>query len=199
MAFQQEFASRFPFREKPELIDNLTSKDVYNPGVSGYFLDYVEHKLKPLGHIYVPSDRSVRSARDNLDDFKKLLKIAVDDSASLADKIDAEWDTLSGWGGDRHYAKKLVFCYYPDEVVPIFKTEQLEHFVKILGLWENNDEKAVNRFGKEYDDLSTGQKCELLNNILVTLKKSFGEGLVKISVWVASTSRRFMSYSPLSR
>jgi len=118
---QQDFVSSFPFREKPELIDNLTSEDVYNPGVSGYFLDYIEHKLKPLGHTYVPSDRSWRNARDNLDDFKELLKIAGDNSVSLSDKIDAEWDRLSGWGGDRHYAKKLVFCYYPDEVVPIFK------------------------------------------------------------------------------
>ena len=169
---QQEFVSRFPFREKPELIDDLIPKDVYNPGVSGYFLDYIEHKLKPLGHIYVPSDRPWRNARDNLDDFKKLLKIAVDDSVSLADKIDAAWDSLSGWGGDRHYAKKLVFCYYPDEVVPIFKTEHLEHFVKILGLREDIDEKAVNRFGKGYDDFSLGQKYELLNNILLDFKKN---------------------------
>ena len=169
---QREFVSRFPFREKPELIEDLTSEDVYNPGVSGYFLDYVEHKLKPLGHIYVPSDRPWRSARDNLDDFKRLLKIAVDDSVSLADRIDAEWDSLSGWGGDRHYAKKLVFCYYPAEVVPIFKTEHLEHFVKILGLWENVDEKAMARFRKSYDNLSLGQKYELLNNTLLAFRKN---------------------------
>lgn len=168
---QQEFVDRFPFREKPELVNNLTPEDVYNPGVSGYFLDYVEHKLKHLGHIYVPSDRPWRNARANLDDFKKLLKIAVDDSVSLADKIDAEWNKLSGWGGDRHYAKKLVFCYYPDEIVPIFKTEHLEHFVKILGLREDIDEKAINRFGKGYDDFSLGQKYELLNNIVLNLKE----------------------------
>jgi len=71
--------------------------------------------------------------------------------------------------------------------------------LRFLGLWENIDEKAVNRFGKEYDDLSTGQKYELLNNILLNLKKSFGEDLVKISVCVASTSRGFMSCSHLSR
>lgn len=168
----KEFVSRFPFREKPELIDNLTPDDVYNPGVSGYFFDYIEHKLKPLGHIYVPSDRPWRSARDNLDDFKALLKTIVNDSISLADKIDAKWDKLSGWGGDRHYAKKLVFCYYPDEVIPIFKTEHLEHFIRALQPSEDLNQRALSRFRKAYNNLTVGQKFELLNNMLLDFKKS---------------------------
>ncbi|MEM4713832.1 MAG: hypothetical protein QXQ61_04700 [Candidatus Bathyarchaeia archaeon] len=168
----KEFVSRFPFREKPQLIDNLTPTDVYNPGVSGYFFDYIEHKLKPLGHIYVPSDKPWRSARDNLDDFKVLLKEVVNDSISLADKVDAEWDRLSGWGGDRHYAKKLIFCYYPDEVIPIFKTEHLEHFINVLELTEDTSQKAMNKFRKSYNDLTVGQKFELLNNALLDFKKS---------------------------
>lgn len=171
----KEFINRFPFREKPELIDNLTPEDVYNPGVSGYFFDYIEHRLKPLGHIYLPSDKPWRNARDNLDEFKKLLKVAVDDSISLADKIDADWDRLSGWGGDRHYAKKIVFCYYPEEVIPIFKTEHLEHFVKVLGLSDRVNRIAVTKYGKSYDKLTVGQSFELLNNLLREFKETHDE------------------------
>jgi len=76
----REFIECFPFREKTESIDNLSPEEVYNPGVSGYFLDYIEHKLKPLGHIYVPSDKPWRSAGENLETFKELLKIAVNES-----------------------------------------------------------------------------------------------------------------------
>jgi hypothetical protein len=169
--WKEEFIKKFPFREKPELIDNLTPDDVYNPGISGYFLDYIEHKLKNFGHIHVPSDKPWKSAKDNLDLFKKMLKIAVNDKISLAKKIDAEWDKLPGWGGDRHYAKKIVFCYYPENVIPIFKTEHLEHFLEKLRLLDDAYKKAQVKYQMSYEDLTVGQKYELLNSLLVEFKE----------------------------
>ena len=90
----------------------------------------------------------------------------------MSDQIDAGWNALSGWGGVKHYAMKLIFCYYPEVIIPIFKTEHLEHFVNVLRLWENIDERARGAFRKEYADLSMGQKYTLLNNILVESKKN---------------------------
>ena len=174
-AVWREFIKRFPFREEPEAIDSLTPEDVYNPGVGGYFLDYVEHKLKALGHIYVPSDKPWRAARDNLEIFKKLLRIVVSEDVSLAEKIDAEWGMLPGWGGDRHYAKKIVFCYYPEEVIPIFKTEHLEHFLRILGLLEEAYRKAQAMFQRSYEELTVGQKYELLNGLLSGFKEELAD------------------------
>jgi hypothetical protein len=100
---------------------------------------------------------------DAMEIFKKLLRIVVSEDVSLAEKIDAEWGMLPGWGGDRHYAKKIVFCYYPEEVIPIFKTEHLEHFLRILGLLEEAYRKAQAMFQRSYEDLTVGQKYELLN------------------------------------
>ena len=146
----KDFIQRFPFKDDASKIDKLSPDDIYNPGTPGYFLDYVEHKLKLLGHIHVPSDRPWRNARDNIDEFKGLLKIAVS-NASLADKIDAKWQNIPGWGGDKHYAKKIIFLYHPDEVIPIFKTVHLEHFIKSLGLWTDINERAKEKYGKSYD------------------------------------------------
>lgn len=70
-----------------ELIDKITPDDVYNPGKEGYLLHYLEHKLKPLGHLHVPSDRPWRNAREDIETFKELLRIAVDEEKSLAEKL----------------------------------------------------------------------------------------------------------------
>jgi len=166
----REFIQRFPFRERPDAIESLTPEDVYNPGSKEGFLYYLEHKLKHFGFIFVPGDAPWWSARDNLDMFKRLLRKAVDDGTPLWEKIDAEWESLRGWGGDKHYAKKVIFCYYPQEIIPVFKTEHLEHFVERLGLSDDLDIRARNLFQRSYEDLSTGQKYELLNGLLAEFK-----------------------------
>jgi hypothetical protein len=74
-----EFLKKFPYRENPEQIDTLTPDQIYNPGKEGgYFINYIEHKLMPLGHISVGSDRAWRSAREDSETFKGLLRMAVD-------------------------------------------------------------------------------------------------------------------------
>jgi hypothetical protein len=171
----EEFIKKFPYREKVELIDEITPDDVYNPGKEGYFLHYLEHKLKPLGHLHVPSDMPWRSARENIETFKELLKIAVDEEKSLAEKIDAKWEELKGWGRDKHYAKKIVFCYFPEDTLPLFKTEHAEGFVRAIAPQEIEqiENKSQKKYGKPYDELSVGQRYEILTEILLGLKKKY--------------------------
>ncbi len=160
-----EFLKVYPFRERPEEIEALTPEKIYNPGTQDYFLWWIEFKLKDLGRISVGSSLYAQTARENSEKFKDLLRVVVDDSLSVAQKIDAHWEDIRGFGGDRLVAKKIIFCYYPEKILPIFKTEHLEHFVRqLLGTDYSRDAYSV--YGKSYDMLTTGEKCEFLNSIL---------------------------------
>jgi len=147
---------------------------VYSPGLGkprSDFFYYFEHRLRSLGHISVYNDYPWRQARENLSIFKQLLKILVDDSEKMSRKIDS-WDMLKGFGGDKHYAKKLLFLYYPQDVVPIFKTEHLEHFVAQLDLVEAVEEECRRAYGQPIQNLTVGEKYEIYQNVL---KKAFRE------------------------
>lgn len=169
----KEFVSRYPFRKHPEEIDSLTGEKIYNPGTDDYFFNWIEHKLKNLGYIRIGSALIWENARNNIDLFKELLKKAINDSIPMAQKIDANWEDIKFFGGDKNVAKKIIWCYYPEKFLPIFKTEDLEHFAKTLGL--NYERKAVDVKGLEYEKLSTGQKFELLNEVLLAFKKEHSE------------------------
>lgn len=169
MKLHAEFLKQYPLREHPEKIEELTPEKIYNPGTQDYFLGWIEFRLKSLGRISVGSALYAETARENPEKFKELLKVAVDGSLSIAEKIDAHWEDIRGFGGDKLVAKKIIFCYYPEEMLPIFKTEHLEHFARQLGADYTRD--AYNIYGKSYNMLSTGQKCELLNSVLL---RTFG-------------------------
>ena len=63
--------------------------------------------------------------------LRRLLHVAVDRKKTLAEKVDAPWDQIKGLGRDRHIAKKIIFCfnYENGDVLPIFKTQDLEFFI----------------------------------------------------------------------
>jgi hypothetical protein len=171
-----EFLKRYPFREHPELIDNLTPDKIYKKGAEDYFFLWVEHRTKALGAIFTYGGAVYPNAIANIDKFKSLLKIAVDDTKPLREKIDAPWEDISGFGGDKLIAKKIIFLYYPDKIIPIFKTNQMEYIIEKLGLGEEEfDNKAKEIYKKEYDDLTLGEKYELLNSILLEIKNSIEE------------------------
>jgi hypothetical protein len=171
-----EFIKRYPFREHPELIDKLTPDSVYKKGAEDYFFLWVEHKTKDLGAIFTYGGLVYPNAVANLDKFKKLLKIAVDDTKPLRKKIDAPWEEIKGFGGDKLIAKKIIFLYYPDKVVPIFNTDHLERIIESLGIGEEElERRAKESYGKEYDNLTLGERYELLNGILLDLKNSVKE------------------------
>gem|GEM_PF-4978489 len=54
-------------------------------------------------------------------------------------------------------------------MLPIFKTDHLEHFASCLQI--DYIQGAHSKYGKSYNMLSIGQKCELLNGMLFTVFK----------------------------
>lgn len=171
----KEFLKLYPFREHPEQIDELTPEKVYNPGQRDrdYFFHWIEHRLKAFAHLGIGSAIVWENAKNGLPKLKELLKISVDDSISIAEKIDAHWEDIPRFGGDRQIAKKILFCYYPELVVPALKTEDREFFCRKLGL--HYRENAYEKYGKDYEVLSMGQKFELTNDLLLKFKNDRGE------------------------
>ena len=162
-----EFLKCYPFREHPEQINNLSPQDIYNPGEK-YFFDWIEHKLKALGHLSVGSAKVWENARDNVEILKELLKVVINDSLSISQKIDSHWEDIKGFGGDRHIAKKILFCYYPEKIISAYKTEDLEDLAEALN--SEYREKSREKYKEEYDILSIGQKFELFNDLLFSFK-----------------------------
>ena len=130
----EKFLSLYPFRKQPERINLVTPERLYNPGTDDYFFLWIEHRLKNLGHIRIGSALIWGNARDNIERFKELLRKATDDSIPLFEKIDANWQDIKFFGGDKNVAKKIIWCYYPHDFLPIFKTDDLEHFARNLVL-----------------------------------------------------------------
>lgn len=164
-----KFLNLFPFRKHPELIDNLTPEKIYNPqGEKNYFFNWIEHKLKGLGHLTIGSAKVWENARNNTETLKELLKVITDNSLSISKKIDSHWEDIKGFGGDRHIAKKILFCYYPEKVLPAYKTEDLEELTDSLDL--EYRKKSYEKYKEDYGLLSVGQKWELFNDLLLTFK-----------------------------
>lgn len=162
-----EFIKLYPFNNHPENIDSLTKDDIYNPGHKPYFLYYIEHGLRDFGNIRVGQAFYAQNARKNIDKFKELLKITVDDSLSISQKVDAPWEDIKFFGLDKLIAKKIIFLYNQSKAFGIYKTEHLEHFASAI----SKDYKfKSNKFNKNYDDLTIGEKFEYLNEIILKFK-----------------------------
>lgn len=183
-----DFRGEYPFKEVPELIDELSPDDIFdveNSRVGPFFL-WIEFRLKPLGHLFVYST-VYRNIRDQLDNFKTLLKNVVDDDLTLAQKVDLSWDRIKGLGGDKHVAKKIIYCFN-DEYLPIFKTTHLEYFYKKL---ENQVEMPL-----KYENMSLGEKYQILVESLLAIK----EKQPKMRKWENPYFSRFLyeMYTPPS-
>lgn len=105
----QAFRKKYPFKDDPASIDRLTPDDLFKKG-EDYFFKWIEFKLRPLGRIVVGSTMAYLNACKQIDDFKELLRIAVDERKTLAEKIDAPWEKIGGMGGDKLIAKKLFLA-----------------------------------------------------------------------------------------
>jgi len=167
-----EFLKLYPFRERKEEIDNLTPEKIFNPK-GEYFFYWIEHALKNFGRISVGSSQVWENAKNNPEKLKELLKIVVDDTKSISEKIDADWESIAGFGGDRLIAKKIVLCYYPDKIIPILSTNALEHFTEVLGIDYKN--ASLTKFNKSYESLLIGEKFSLMNELLLEFKNRYDE------------------------
>lgn len=161
------FLEKYPFREKPELIDSLTPERIYNPGSEDYFFLWIEHKTRSLGAIFVYGGIVYPNAVERIDQFKQLLKVLINENKTIREKIDYDCG-IKGFGGDKLIAKKILYCYFSDELLPIFKTEHLEYFCKKLNI--DYEREAAIIYSKPYEDLTDGEKYELLNNVLLKFK-----------------------------
>lgn len=174
LSLRDKFLERFPFRKQPGLIDELTPELIYNPHSSdkNYFFNWIEHSLMWLGAVKLGSAKPWENASENIETFKDLMKIAVDDKISIADKIDAHWEDIKGFGGDRHIVKKIISVYYPEKIIPIFKTEDWELFFDLLEI--DYTERFIDKFRKNYSGSNTtvGEKFETLNELFMELKNS---------------------------
>lgn len=164
----KEFGNKYPFKDKPELIDALKLNDIYNKGHSS-FLYYIEFGLSDFGALRVGNADYAINARNNIDLFKELLKMAVNDSFSIAKKVDAPWEEIPRFGSDKNIAKKIIYCFNPDKVVPTYSTKHLEHFANLI---DPNFKSNNNKFDKSYDDLTVGEKFEYLNDIILDFKNN---------------------------
>ncbi|MEM2126609.1 MAG: hypothetical protein QXH67_00090 [Candidatus Bathyarchaeia archaeon] len=173
MGLLKQFLERFPFHVSPRAIEELRYEDVYSPGSGDYFFYWVEHRLRDLGAIAVGSTRPYVNAADNLNVFKGLLYSAVERGRSLAEKVDAEWNMIKGFGGDRHIAKKIIYLYNHKEAFPIFKTEDFKQFVEELGI--NPEKEAETRLRRPFEQLTVGEKWQLLTQLLKEIRESAPE------------------------
>jgi hypothetical protein len=160
------FLEKYPFREKPEMIDSLTPEKIYNPGSDDYFFLWIEFKTRSLGAISVYG-KYYNNAIEKIDKFKQLLKIIVDESIPLREKVDYDCG-IPGFRGDRLITKKIIYCYFSDEIIPIFLTEDLKDFCQKLNL--NYEKESLSTYNKPFEDLTVGEKYELLNGMLLKFK-----------------------------
>jgi hypothetical protein len=165
----QVFRAKFPFAENPASIATLKPDDIFKEtsDEAGEFFHYLDHYLKPLGHIPIRGS-SVYNIRVQIEDFKNLLKVTVDKKKSLAQKVDASWEKIRGLGENKLVAKKIIFCfnYESGKVLPIFSTNHLKHFIsKVAG----NPSLPAKYYtlGEEYECL-TSELLKAKNNLPAT-------------------------------
>ena len=173
-----QFRKKYPFRDDPESIDRLKPDDLFKKG-GDYFFRWIEFTLRSLGRIALGSATVYHTACDQLEDFKDLLRIAVDEEKSLGEKVDAPWERISGMGGDKHIAKKIIACY-DDNVLPIFKTSDMEYFFNLF--------VGKQKLPSNYDSMSLGEKYQFLTQSLLGVKESF----VETKDWDNSYFMRFL-------
>jgi hypothetical protein len=149
----KEFRAKYPFAENPQSIEWLDANQILKPNSNaiGEFFQYIIYSLEPLGHLTVQNSSVFGNIKQQLGDFKTLLRVAIDKNKSLAEKVDAPWERISGLGQDKQIAKKIIFCfnYESEKVIPIFNTPHLRHFVNRIAEASSSGTKYYS-LGQEY-------------------------------------------------
>lgn len=167
LAFLKALRQKFPFAENLREIEWLDPDKLYkiNPDAVGEFFQLVEGSLKPIKYSNAGGGSNVyRNARLQIKDFKNLLRTAVDDRKSLAQKIDAPWERIGGIGQDKILPKKIIYCLNFERaiILPIFSNQHLRHFVT----------RIIDVSSGQTKYLSLGQEYEYYISELVKAKNS---------------------------
>jgi hypothetical protein len=167
----KQFRKKYPFVENPESIETLSPDDIFKerPDEVGEFFHWLEYYLAPIGHLTLYGSNVYHQIRKQFDEFKELLYIVVDKEKSLVEKVDAPWNGIKHLGGDRHIAKKIIFCFNfeTEDILPIFKTDHLKHFIS------NIVERP--QYPANYESLTIGEAYQFLNLEVLGAKKKYAE------------------------
>ncbi len=167
----KQFRQKYPFTENLREIEWLNPDKLFklSPDEVGEFFKSIEGFLKNLGYTPPNSSNVYRNARLQISDFKNLLRAAVDDRKSLAQKVDAPWERIGGISQDKALPKKIIYCfnYEKGTVLPIFSNQHLRHFTNRVVDYPTGQTKYFSH-GQEYEYYTT----ELLKtkNSLATTK-----------------------------
>jgi len=150
----KELRQKYPFTENLRSIEWLDPDKLFkvNPDEVGEFFQLLERSLKPVSFTNLNNSNVYRNARLQISDLKNLLRTAVDDRKSLAQKVDAHWDRIGGVGQDKTLAKKIIYCFNEEKgaVLPIFSTQHLRHFVSKVSDLSGGQTKYYSS-GQEYE------------------------------------------------
>jgi len=162
----KEFRQKYPFAENLQTIEWLDPDKLFklNPDEVGVFFLFLEGYLKPFTYVTPGNSNLYRNALLQIKEFKNLLRITVDNRKSLAQKIDAPWDRIGGFGQDKQLAKKIIYCfnYENGTALPIFSNQHLRFFVN----------RVVNTPSLRTKYLSQGQEYEYYTTEILKVKNS---------------------------
>ena len=158
ITYLKELRAKYPFTENLREIEWLDADKLFkvNPDETGQFFHLIEGYLKPLRYSTPNSSNVYRNARLQLKEFKNMLRIAVDDRKSLAEKVDAPWERIGGIAPDKQLAKEIIFCFNYENgmVLPIFSNQHLRHFVNRVVEGASGQTKYLSP-GQEYEHFTT--------------------------------------------
>ncbi|MCL2172412.1 MAG: hypothetical protein LBH62_06875 [Nitrososphaerota archaeon] len=159
----KKFRQKFPFTENLREIETLDPNKLFkiNPDFTGEFFQTLDEIFKPLKYPTVDNTNIYRNARLQINDFKILLRTAVDNRKTLAQKIDAKWEKIGGINEDKNIAMKIIysFNYENKTALPIFNIQHLRHFTNRTSDTLNEPTKYLS-IGQEYEHYT----AELLKN-----------------------------------
>lgn len=180
----RDFLARYPYKAKPDLLSKMTPDDLYRSNANDRFFDLLEKRTGNVGQIRMYEVAVYAEAVKRIDFFKVVFTVLVSEKRSISFKIDQNWGIIPGFGDDKLIAKKLLSLYYHENVVPIFRTDDLERFSSMLGI--NYRNSSLQRYRKNYAALTVGQKFELLNIGLVQFKTTH------LDKWTNTQFARFL-------
>ena len=162
----KEFRQKYPFKKNLATIEWLDPDQLFklNPDESGEFFRYLEVYFRTPGYAAPATSNIYRNSRLQIKEFRSLLRTAVDDRKSLAEKVDAPWERICGMAQDKQLAKKIIYCfnYEGDDVLPIFSNQHIRHFAN----------RAADAYTGQTRYLSQGQEYQNYTQELLKTKNN---------------------------
>ncbi len=149
---------KYPFSENLATIEWLDPEKLYhvNPDGVGEFFQLLERAVKPVSYSNLNNSNIYRNARLQIGELKNLLRTAVDDRKSLAQKVDAPWERIGGIAQDKLVPKRIIYCFNEEKgaLMPVFSNQHLRHFVTKIVDWPSGQTKYYSQ-GQEYEHYTT--------------------------------------------